>query len=275
MGDLPASRLNTFQAAFETTGADLFGPINVRLRRGQSQAKRWIALFCCFVTRAIHLKKIDDLTSSSFINAVRRFQSRRGYVRTIRLDSATNHVGASNELSAAIREWNDTHVLDRSLRQRGIKFEFNPPAASHVGGVFEYCIRLCWKHIRHILEQQTVNDKALSTIIAEVEFIVNSRPLCPTSESPDDLQSISPNNFLMFNPIESLPPGIFVEQDQYLRRWRQIQYLIDLFWKRYIKEYMPLLNRRQKWIRPKRNSKVGDLVLIHDPNVPRVDKGCE
>ena len=32
---------------------------------------------------------------------------------------------------------------------------------------------------------------------------------------------------------------------------------------------MPLLNRRQKWIRPKRNSKVGDLVLIHDLNVPR------
>jgi len=119
------------------------------------------------------------------------------------------------------------------------------------------------------LEQQTVNDEALSTVITEVEFIVNSRPLCPTSDSPDDLKPLSPNNFLVLKPMESLPPGLFVEQDQYLRRWRQIQYLVDVFWRRYIKEYLPLLNRRQKWIRPKRNSKVGDLVLIHDPNVPR------
>jgi len=114
---------------------------------------------------------------------------------------------------------------------------------------------------RHILK--TINDEALSTIIAEVEFIINSRPLCPIFESPDNLQSISPNNFLMFNPIESLRRSIC------LRRLRQIQYLIDVFWKCYIKEYMPLLNRRQKWIRPKRNSKVGDLVLLHDPDIPR------
>ena len=53
------------------------------------------------------------------------------------------------------------------------------------------------------------------------------------------------------------------------RRWKQVQYLADIFWKRWLSEYLPSLQERQKWINPRRDFAVGDLVLIVDERVPR------
>ncbi len=62
-----------------------------------------------------------------------------------------------------------------------------------------------------------------------------------------------------------LPP----EKDQYaIRRWRQVQYLADLFWKRWIQEYLPLYQERQKWTKERRNFQPGDTVLIADTVAP-------
>jgi len=47
-------------------------------------------------------------------------------------------------------------------------------------------------------------------------------------------------------------------------RWRQIQYLADVFWKRWCKEYLTQLQERQRWSTPGRNFCVGDLVLVVD-----------
>jgi len=177
-------------------------------------------------------------------------------------------VAADRETNAAIRQWNQSDV-GRALRQRGIQYQFNPPMASHVGGVFETCIRLCRRHLNHLLQEQHVSDESLSTIITEVKFLVNSRPLVPNSDSPDDLSALTPNDILVVKPMSSLPPGVFDHHDRYRKRWRHIQYMVDVFWHRYLKEYLPLLNRRQKWIRPRRNTRVNDLILLHNPNAPR------
>jgi len=48
------------------------------------------------------------------------------------------------------------------------------------------------------------------------------------------------------------------------KRWKQSQYLADLFWKRWIKEYTPLLQHRTKWLVQKEQLKEGDLVLLID-----------
>ena len=51
------------------------------------------------------------------------------------------------------------------------------------------------------------------------------------------------------------------KQDVYARRrWRQVQYLANMFWSRWIKEYLPILQNRQKWLMPKRN--LSDIVLV-------------
>ncbi len=66
-----------------------------------------------------------------------------------------------------------------------------------------------------------------------------------------------------------MPPGTFVKEDNYARRkWRQIQYLANVFWKRWVNEYLPSLQARQKWLTPQRNVAVGDIVLLVD-STPR------
>ncbi|KAK0132603.1 hypothetical protein N1851_032471 [Merluccius polli] len=64
--------------------------------------------------------------------------------------------------------------------------------------------------------------------------------------------------------------GEFQRNDIYAhRRWKQVQYLSNLFWKRWTKEYLPQLQERQKWTGIKRNFVVGDIVLIVDETAPR------
>ena len=52
-------------------------------------------------------------------------------------------------------------------------------------------------------------------------------------------------------------------------RWKQAQTMTDMFWARWIKEYVPTLQERQKWLYPKRNFAVGDLMLIVDESSSR------
>ena len=67
-----------------------------------------------------------------------------------------------------------------------------------------------------------------------------------------------------------MPPGVFVKADLYCqRRWRQVQYLAIVFWKRWLSEYLPTLQERQKWVKPCCNFAVGDLVLVVDEKVHR------
>lgn len=106
-------------------------------------------------------------------------------------------------------------------------------------------------------------------MFCEVEAILNGRPLTPTSDNPSDLSVLTPNHLLLLKSGETLPPGTFSQRDNYVRRrWRQIQYLADIFWRRWIKEYLPLLQSRQTWLKQGRNAKEGDLVLIVE-NGPR------
>ena len=53
------------------------------------------------------------------------------------------------------------------------------------------------------------------------------------------------------------------------RRWKQAQILSNHFWSRWIQEYLTTLHLRQKWIKPQRDVRVGDLVLVHEKKIPR------
>ena len=75
MSDLPVDRL-TPAPPFTFVGLDVFGPWSVvarRTRGGLAQSKCWAVLFTCLTIRAIHIEVITDMSSSCFINALRRF----------------------------------------------------------------------------------------------------------------------------------------------------------------------------------------------------------
>ena len=126
------------------------------------------------------------------------------------------------------------------------------------------------KILNSLCQEQVLTDESLTILFCEVESIINSRPLTPSSDDPDDFEALTPNHLLLLKTPASLPPGVFDATDVYSRRqWRQVQYLANIFWSRWIREYLPLLQQRQKWDRVITNLKTNDMVLVCDFPVPR------
>ena len=90
---------------------------------------------CSHVSRAIHIEVTVDLSADSFINALRRFISRRGAVRSIHSDNGTNFVGAESEMKRGLEEMDHKKVKDFLLKEQCnyILWKKNPPRASHMG----------------------------------------------------------------------------------------------------------------------------------------------
>ena len=121
-----------------------------------------------------------------------------------------------------------------------------------------------------VLHQQSLDDEGLHTILCEVEAILNDRPITKVSDEVNDLEALTPNHILLLKGKPILAPGLFQENDLYVRRrWRQVQYLSDLFWKGWTRENLPLLQERQKWTKPQRSLVIGDVVIILDHTAPR------
>ena len=102
-----------------------------------------------------------------------------------------------------------------------------------------------------------------------MESVINNRPLTKLTDDPSDLNPLTPNHLLILREGGNLPSGRFKTEDMYHRRWRHVQHIANQFWRKWIKTYLPELQRRVKWTEKKTNLTVGDLVLILDENTPR------
>lgn len=132
-------------------------------------------------------------------------------------------------------------------------------------GSFEW-----WGRSYALFYNNTSSDEGLQTLFCEIEAILNSRPITTLSDDHHDLEPLTPNHILLLKSSPTLPPGLFQSSDVYnRRRWRQVQYLADLFWKRWSQEYLPLLQERQRWFTAKRGLQKGDIVLVVDSSAPR------
>ena len=165
----------------------------------------------------------------------------------------------------------DQDHIKETLSKQGIKWSFNPPTASNMGGVWERQKRSVRKILSGLLKEHSsrLDMDSFSTLLCEVEAIINARPL--TVLSPDDPQPLAPVNILTGkSSIVLPPPGQFQREDVYLRkRWRQVQYLANLFWTRWRREYVVNLQQRSKWCTTQRNLQVGDIVLVKDESLAR------
>ena len=270
MATLPTPQVTAFESPFMSTGVDYFGPLLVK--RGRSQVKRYGCVFTCMALRAVHIEVAHSLDAESFLCAFSRFTARRGVPKDVYSDNGTNFFGASGTLKQEFEKIQASEaqkrIYDRLMMSK-IRWHFNPPLASHTGGIWERMIPSIRRILAALMNEQVVDDEGLHTFLVEAERILNDRPLVRNEGDPDDLDPLTPNKLLLLRSNSCLPPGVFVGAERYSSRWRQAQLLANSFWKRWIAEYLPTLQKRQKWLKPRRNLKIKDLVLMADKKLPR------
>ena len=220
-------------------------------------------------SRAVHLELARSLKTDDFILVLMRFLNRRGHVKELRSDNGSNFVGADREIKEAIEQI-DKEKVERELQQRGCRWVFQPTGASHMSGVLERLVKSVKRSLKAILGKDLINEEVLQTVFTEAERIANSRPLTRNSSSTNDDEPLTPSHFVYTRPTVNLPPEMADDSDKFSRkRWRQAQLLANHYWKRWLREYIPSLQERQKWHKTQRNLQTGELVLIADDNVPR------
>ncbi|XP_022186998.2 uncharacterized protein LOC120355120 [Nilaparvata lugens] len=222
------------------------------------------------VTKAVHVEVVSELTTKAFIAALIRFSSRRGIPHSIFSDNATTFVGANNELQdlhqffESSKTQQDIHNYTSVLN---IKWHFIPPRAPSFGGLWENAVKNFKKIFKVVTFNHILNFEDMTTFAAQIEAILNSRPLVPLTEDPQDLQYLSPGHFLVGRPLTALPfhcpPTTHVDNRC---RWKLLQKITQELWDRWSKEYLVTLQRKHKWLTESDNLTVDTMVLLKDLN---------
>lgn len=263
MAPLPVARMASYTRPFTYTGIDFFGPLPVKV--GRSTAKRWICLFTCLTIRAVHVEVAHSLSTSSCVKCIRRFVSRRGAPAEIYTDNGTNFQGAEHQLRDQLEEIRDD--LAETFTNTETKWVFIPPSAPHMGGAWERMVR----SIKIAMEtayncDRKLDDEGLETLAVEAEGIVNSRPLTYLPLESAETEALTPNHFLLGSSRGVRQPAVPFSDPATAAKnsWNLIQHQLDIFWKRWVREYLPMLTKRMKWFGEAVPVAVGDLVLIVD-----------
>lgn len=268
MGELPVER-TTPTRPFLFTGIDYAGPFKLkdRITRNYKLTKAYICLFICLSTKAIHLELVGDLSTNLFLAALRRFIARRGKPTVINSDNGTNLVGGSKELKLFFET--ASNEIATNVSNEGITWKFIPANAPHFGGIWESGVKSVKYHLRRLVGNITLNYEQFCTILTQIEAVLNSRPLYPSSDDPNDLSPITPSHFLIGASLESIPePSLLSTPDKGLKQFQLCQKLVQGFWQRWSREYISQLQTRNKWARsPQVPIKPGILVLIKEDNL--------
>ena len=230
--------------------------------------KAWVCLFTCCVTRAVHLEVVTDLSSQSFLKCLKRFISRRGLPSRIVSDNGTTFKGAAKSIRAIMEH----PEVQRFVSGANIKWTFNIERAPWWGGFFERMVQLMKRCLRKLVGQAKLTYEELTTGMAEVELILNSRPLTYMSSTDLD-EPITPSHLILGRRLLDLPDYLCMNQEDedynstysMSRRMKHLNTILNHFWSRWRREYLVELREGHRRSCPdESNIANGDVVIVHD-----------
>uniref|UniRef100_A0AAF5Q3S8 Integrase_H2C2 domain-containing protein n=1 Tax=Wuchereria bancrofti TaxID=6293 RepID=A0AAF5Q3S8_WUCBA len=175
--------------------------------------------------------------------------------------------------------------VSNSLAKGGMTWKNIISKAPWQGGIYERLIGLTKNALRRAIGRKFLAERELVTLIAEVEGILNTRPL--TYANFDDCVIIRPIDFILPNASLHLPINeVYNRQEEFIpyrldtreklvRHWESTLKTLNVFWEIRRTEYLTSLRERtQREITSskgaqKRTPKKGEIVLLNESGIPR------
>lgn len=271
MGNLPFFRVQPSRV-FASCGIDYAGPFPLKdgNTRNRKIIKSYVCIFVCLLSKAVHVELVTSLTTESFLDAFKRFTSRRGLCKDIYSDNATNFTRAEKELHKLFSSRSQEPKFSHYLADCQIQWHFIPPRSPHFGGIWETAVKSLKLHLHRVTNNTKLNYEQFSTLLCQIEAVLNSRPILPLSNDPNDLQALTPGHFLIGSAMNMLPqPHMLGDKQASVSQYHHIQLMFCHFWNRWNKEYLHTLQQRTKWKLVKQTtSLIGALVLLKEDNTP-------
>lgn len=160
--------------------------------------------------------------------------------------------------------------LSHFYSEHFIRWRFSPPLSPAFNGLAEAAVKSSKSHLKRVIGDRPLTFEELTTIFVQIEAILNSRPLCPLSNDPNDLAVLTPGHFIIGSALVSIPEVAPVESSRVnlLARWQLVRNMTTNVWKRWSHDYLHNLQQQAKWHTTQYNVKIGDLVLVKEDNLP-------
>ena len=268
MAPLSQIRLKFNIRALGNVGIDFARPVLTKQGQGKTRNKRYFCLFTCLSSKAVHLEMLLGLDTTAFLNGFYRMINRRGVTMEVITGNGGCFVAVNEKLKELVSHLDEEKIKEATSLQK-IKWPFNLPFAPQFGSVFEIMIKSTKRAVYDQLKNADINDEELLSAFAGAEGLINSRPLTYQSADARDVSPITQNHFLFGRLGGQFAPD--VEEWIYYgikRRWRLVQFLVKHFWKCWMLEFIPTLNRGKKWQSVRQNVEVGEIVLVISADVP-------
>ena len=257
-GLLPLDRTDGTRP-FQTIGVDFAGPIKY-LKKPKQEAKSYIVLYACSLTRAVYLELLHSLETQEFLQSFRRLVVRKGRPSKVYSDNAKTFVAAVRWLKKAQSD----EKFNDYLATNQIHWQFNLSRAPWWGGQFERLIGLVKRALHKTIGNGCLRWHELQDILLDVEVALNCRPL---TYLEDDIQmpTLTPNAMLFVGSTFAPELAAHHLEDTDLRK--RAKYLFkckEAIWRRWSNEYLRGLRERhnQKHKNTSFSVAIGDVVII-------------
>ncbi|GFY31794.1 hypothetical protein TNCV_4201031 [Trichonephila clavipes] len=238
MGNLPKHRA-TLERPFFSCGIDYAGPVLIKCNKG----------------RGTKSTRLHFVVLVLVVGAPRHIYS----------DNGTNFVGARRKLDEIRKLWLSlptNEAISYYLSKSSIDWHFIPPLITTFWRYLGIRIRSVKFHLKRVLGETILTFEELTTLLTQIEGLLNSRPLSYVNDS--DIECISTltlSHFLTGDVLLSVPEEL-PSTSNHRDRWELLQNIKRGFWKKWSSEFISSLQPRKKWQDAQPNLKEDDIVLI-------------
>ncbi|CAB4011964.1 RNA-directed DNA polymerase from transposon X-element [Paramuricea clavata] len=156
--------------------------------------------------RAVHIEAVFGYDTDSFLMALSRFVSVRGWPEIIYSDPGSQLIGAERELTETWKNI-DRQSLHKSGTENGLTWIFGPADSPWYQGAVESLVKSAKRAIHFAINNQRLSVQEFMTVCSEATNLLNERPIGTLPSADSELNILTPNSLLLGRATAKNPGG--------------------------------------------------------------------